>query len=86
MKGSMVLFAAAALSPMLFAQDSRTVTEPVMPPACVTLDAQLTRAGKTLAPEDEKKLDTKRIQEAMDKCGKGKGCGAACERRGECVS
>ncbi len=57
----------------LFAQDTRTVTEPVIPPSCVTLDAQLTRVGKSLAAADEHKLDTDRIQKALDTCGKGKG-------------
>jgi polygalacturonase len=57
----------------LLAQDTRTVTEPVIPPSCVTLDAQLTRVGKSLAPADEHKLDTDRIQKALDTCGKGKG-------------
>jgi len=68
---------ALILAPTLFlsslhAQDTRTVTEPVFPPACITLDAQLTKAGKSLAPDDESKLDTARIQDALDKCGKGK--------------
>lgn len=57
----------------LTAQDTRTVTEPVIPPACAKLDAQLTRTGKTLAAADEHKLDTDRIQKALDTCGKGKG-------------
>jgi polygalacturonase len=56
----------------LAAQDTRTVTEPVIPPACTTLDAQIKRVGTTLAPADEAKLDTERIQKAMDSCGKGK--------------
>ena len=63
----LLLAAPAALS----AQDTRTVTEPAFPPACATLDAQLTGTGKTLAPADETKLDTARIQEALDKCDKG---------------
>jgi len=62
----------------LYAQDARTVREPVIPPACVTLDAGLTIAGPghsgmTLAAADEDKLDTERIQKAIDGCGKGKG-------------
>ena len=56
----------------LFAQDSRTVTEPVMPAACTTLEAKLMRVGNTLASADEAKTDTARIQTAMDTCGKGK--------------
>jgi polygalacturonase len=55
----------------LFCQDTRNVTEPKFAPACATLEAQLSSVGKTLAPVDETKLDTARIQAAMDKCGKG---------------
>ena len=61
-----------AFAAPLAAQDTRTVTEPVIPPACVTLDAQIKRVGATLAPTDETKVDTERIQKAMDSCGKGK--------------
>jgi polygalacturonase len=62
----------------LQAQDTRTVTEPVIPPACATLDAALTIAGPghsgmTLAAGDEGKLDTERIQKAINACGMGKG-------------
>ena len=56
----------------LAAQDTRTVIEPFFPQLCTTLDAQLESHGHTLAPEDEKKLDTARIQKAIDKCGKGR--------------
>jgi len=55
------------------AQDSRVVTEPVIPPACATLDAQLVGSGRSLAEADEGKLDTARIQKAIDHCGKGHG-------------
>ena len=61
------------LSPFLAAQDSRIVTEPVIPPACATVDAQLQATGHTLAEADEAKLDTARIQKAIDRCGKGRG-------------
>jgi len=59
-------------------QDARTVTEPVIPAACVTLDAMLSvsgtgHSGAALAAADEGKLDTERIQKAIDKCAKGKG-------------
>jgi polygalacturonase len=54
------------------AQDTRTVIEPFFPQLCTTLDAQLESHGHTLAPEDEKKLDTARIQKAIDRCGKGR--------------
>jgi polygalacturonase len=54
------------------AQDTRTVVEPFFPQLCTTLDAQLQTSGGTLAPADEQKLDTRRIQKAIDKCGKGR--------------
>jgi polygalacturonase len=57
----------------LAAQDSRTVTEPVLPPICSSLDAHLSVRGRSLATTDEAKLDTARIQQALDACGKGKG-------------
>lgn len=46
--------------------------EPFFPPLCTTVDAQLKAGGNTLAPEDEQKLDTARIQRAIDRCGKGR--------------
>jgi len=56
----------------LAAQDTRTVIEPFFPQLCTTLDAQLQSHGHTLASADEQKLDTARIQKAIDKCGKGR--------------
>ena len=56
----------------LAAQDTRTVIEPFFPQLCTTLDAQIENHGHTLAPADEQKLDTARIQKAIDKCGKGR--------------
>jgi polygalacturonase len=53
-------------------QDTRKVTEPVIPPACTTLLAALSAQGATLADADESKLDTKRIQDALDACSPGK--------------
>jgi polygalacturonase len=68
------------LAPVLISQDTRTVTEPVLPPICFTLDAQLhsipklaPTAGRTLAEADESKLDTSRIQHDLDQCRKGQG-------------
>ena len=55
----------------LSGQDRRTVTEPSIPPACVTLNAQLTSRHGSLADADEPKLDTARIQHALDVCPKG---------------
>jgi polygalacturonase len=75
MKKLFTFFSLIALSPVPFlaAQDSRTVTEPVLPPICSSLDAQLTVSGQSLAKADEDKLDTARIQQALDGCGKGHG-------------
>jgi polygalacturonase len=56
----------------LAGQDTRTVTEPFFPQLCARLDAQLQTAGHSLAPADEQKLDTARIQRAIDRCGKGR--------------
>jgi polygalacturonase len=64
------------------AQDTRTVKEPVFPPACVILKATLTassaasgdveaRAAK--AGSQNPALDTARIQQALDQCAKGSG-------------
>ncbi len=57
----------------LMAQDTRTVSEPVMPPICTMLAAELGAIGGAIAPEDESKLDTARIQQAIDRCGEGQG-------------
>jgi polygalacturonase len=75
MKQLCTLVGATALlsSAFLVAQDSRTVTEPALPPICTSLDAQLNVSGHSLSAVDEAKLDTERIQQALDACGKGKG-------------
>ena len=57
---------------ILFAQDTRTVIEPLFPQLCTTVDAQLATDGHSLAAADEQKLDTARIQRAIDKCGRGR--------------
>jgi polygalacturonase len=57
----------------LAAQDTRMVTEPALPPVCRTLNAQLSTSGRSVAVADEAKLDTARIQQALDACGKGHG-------------
>ncbi|SRR5579875_554522 len=62
-----------ALAACLAAQDTRTVVEPFFPPLCTTVDARLetTSAGR-LTAGDEQKLDTDRIQKAIDHCGRGR--------------
>jgi polygalacturonase len=72
MKPLFLLFVFLPVS-FLAAQDTRTVTEPVLPPVCSSLDAQLSLNGHSLAKSDEDKLDTSRIQQALDACGKGHG-------------
>jgi len=67
-----MLGAALCAVSSLPAQDTRTVTEPFFPQLCTTLDAQLRAGGRALAAADEQKLDTARIQKAIDKCGKGR--------------
>ncbi len=66
---------AIAISSTVLAQDTRTVVEPKIPAFCVTLEAHLTAINdgtyNTLAAADESKLDTDRIQKAIDSCGKG---------------
>ena len=65
--------ATAVLSHGALAQDRRTVTEPVIPPACVTLQAHLVPVGdSTVAEADERRLDTERIQDALDHCPAGR--------------
>lgn len=64
---------ALGLGITLCAQDTRSVVEPLLPPSCSTLDAQLVSTGRSLAAADEQKLDTERIQKAIDKCTKGHG-------------
>ena len=59
----------------LHAQDSRTVKEPVIPPACVILKASLSPAAATSGDIDARTgangLDTLRLQQALDHCDKG---------------
>lgn len=57
----------------LAAQDTRTVTEPKIPSACVTLDADVVANHGVIAVADEQKLSTARIQDALDHCTPGKG-------------
>ncbi len=69
-----ILFAfalAALFCASVHAQDARTVTEPVIPPSCTVLTAQLSSDHGSFSDADEGKLDTARIQNAMDQCAKG---------------
>jgi polygalacturonase len=68
-----LLALALCFTSLLAAQDTRTVAEPVLPPVCEKLDAELQTSGRSLAEADEGKLDSARIQKAIDHCGKGHG-------------
>jgi polygalacturonase len=61
----------AATATSVVAQDTRQVTEPKIPVSCTQLPAQLRAAGDKLAEADESKLDTARIQSALDRCKPG---------------
>ena len=61
-----------SLALALSAQDTRNVTEPHIPAACVTLKAAIEAKQGNITEEDERKLDTLRIQDAMDHCSPGK--------------
>src|SRR5580692_11326856 len=69
---AVAVFIAVASTTELSGQDTRNVVEPFFPQLCTKLDAELETQGHTLAPGDEQKLDTARIQKAIDKCGKGR--------------
>jgi polygalacturonase len=55
----------------LAAQDTRAVTEPAIPPPCVTLNADVAWRNGVISPADEQKLSTARIQDALDHCAAG---------------
>ena len=70
-KSALILAALAAAA--LHAQDTRRVAEPAFPAPCVEVHARLTAVdgNRSLAPADETRLDTERIQKAIDECPKG---------------
>ena len=68
MKGLRFLGALAVSVGAASAQDTRNVAEPVIPPACRVLSAQL---PAKLSEADEAKPDTGRIQDALDHCAAG---------------
>jgi polygalacturonase len=72
MKRIVTSLALAGCIATLAAQDTRHVTEPKIPPSCVVLKADLHAADNALAAVDETRLDTQRIQAALDHCSSGK--------------
>jgi polygalacturonase len=71
MKRAVLVVGIVGFAGALGAQDRRVVTEPVVPSACVVLKAELVGAAGIDAA-DEGKLDTERLQKALDGCEKGK--------------
>jgi polygalacturonase len=65
---ALLLLSASALS----AQDTRKVTEPHIPSACVTLEANIAANQGVIPFRDERNLSTERIQNAIDTCAAGK--------------
>lgn len=53
------------------AQDTRKVTEPKIPRTCKKLKAELRSVNNNIADSDEARLDTDRIQKAVDRCKQG---------------
>jgi polygalacturonase len=64
----LILALAASISA---AQDTRQVSEPKIPPDCAKLEASLRAVDGKLAESDESKLETDRIQKAIDACKPG---------------
>ena len=54
------------------AQDTRQVKEPRIPRTCRKLKARLAAPHGVLSDEDERRLDTERIQQAIDACPAGR--------------
>src|SRR5258708_1635273 len=66
------IFTSLALTVAARSQDTRTVVEPKFPPTCSVVRASLTSVERhSLADADEAKLDTERIQRAIDGCKPG---------------
>jgi len=59
------------LASAALAQDTRTVTESVIPPVCTKLYAQKIGVPAVFSPEEDKATDTVRIQSALDQCKPG---------------
>jgi polygalacturonase len=55
-----------------YAQDTRHVSEPSIPSSCVVLKAELRGNQGRLSERDEQREDTRRIQQAIDSCPRGK--------------
>ena len=74
MKTILIMVGLIVVAVVAEAQDTRVVTEPKIPAACVVLKAELTGVGGVdgIAAADESKPDTERLQKAIDGCSEGK--------------
>jgi polygalacturonase len=67
-----IAFALAISASLASAQDTRKVSEPAIPRTCITLNAELSSINRRTLPDgDENKLDTSRIQKAINACPQG---------------
>ena len=64
-----------------YAQDMRHVVQPHIPSSCVVLRARLSAPHGVLSPAAERRLDTDRIQRAMDHCAAGQAVDLEAEDR-----
>src|ERR1700730_859913 len=71
MRWRIVIVLLVTIASTVNAQDTRQVIEPKIPSSCTQLPAQLRATGDKLDEADESKLDTARIQSALDKCKPG---------------
>jgi len=71
MKRAFIVVILALAARTTTAQDTRTVTEPTIPPTCAVLQAGRISDSGILSPEYEKSTDTARIQKALDECAPG---------------
>src|SRR5258708_32939364 len=68
-RGSVTVATLLRLSAGATGQDTRTFTEPIFPPSCTVLHAQLAIVNEE--PSSEIAFDTTRIQTALDNCPAG---------------
>lgn len=71
MRNALIVTILALAAQAASAQDTRTVTEPKIPPTCTVLQAGKIGEAGILSPEYEKTTDTARIQKALDECAPG---------------
>jgi polygalacturonase len=68
----LLAFSLPCVTVSVYAQDSRVVAEPRLPASCITLYASISAPNGVISAQDEQRLDTQRIQDALDRCAAGK--------------